>query len=615
MSEDEGRRLSTDKLDRPKHLKRLLDGYSLAFVRAYLIGYGIEVIPLVVRLLIIKLIGFTRRRLPTGMLLMGLFPRIINLLLKGLRPTGLAMASGVAIGGARLAEGLVRKQIQAIVRLLRASSIRQRFSRLVRPSSTGQADVSRRPSKLEHTLVALLSTFSAASLSSLLAITILQSKHTSALMAQDPLHPTMTPYPTLNSQPSRKQPSTTNVSRAQRQSPTLDFTLFFTVRALDTLCRSLFDNFSPAWLGFLSRCSDTILFQLCCWRIMWCWFYTPWRLPMSYVKWITTLAEMDPRLLQLIRLAKAKKFFYRSPAQSDQILKLGQEIAAHMGRPPEEGDPLLIDKLSCGIVHGRLGNSESCTINVLRRFLKAWKTSLGIYLPVFTVPVLLFQRKKILRAPVRTAFRILLNSSRSAGFLSSFVGLTWAGVCIGRSRGMHELLNMILRGTGLGDPITGTDLDGRVAPQLGSLLAGFSILIENKKRRGEMALYVATRALCATVDEILPRWLRRRIIVNRWVSIWVERISFSVSIGIITCAIVHHPDYVRGIVQGILKYAIGPDWPKEPFHPSSPPPPPPPATAVASAIQNDPTLPVSSNQTHLDDSTEELVSYNASPQT
>jgi hypothetical protein len=100
---------------------------------------------------------------------------------------------------------------------------------------------------------------------------------------------------------------------------------------------------------------------------------------------------------------------------------------------------------------------------------------------------------------------------------------------------------MILRGTGLGDPITGTDLDGRVAPQLGSLLAGFSILIENKKRRGEMALYVATRALCATVDEILPRWLRRRIIVNRWVSIWVERISFSVSIGIITCAVSSFP--------------------------------------------------------------------------
>ncbi|OAV86995.1 hypothetical protein PTTG_03707 [Puccinia triticina 1-1 BBBD Race 1] len=610
-------RISPAEVDRPspKYLNRILDGNRLAFVRAYLIGYGTEVAPLVVRLLIIKLISFTRRR-PSTSALLRLWSGIAKLLLKGLRPTGLAMASGVAIGGARLAEGLVRKQVQAIVRILITSPISQKFSRLLRchtPATTSdlqakssESDLSldRRPSKLEHTIVAILSTFSAASLSSLLAITILQSKHTSALMSQDPLHPTMTPYPTLNDsqgtvQPNSKHPATIlSRAQAQRQSPTLDFTLFFTVRALDTLCRSLFAHFSPAWLAFLSRCSDTILFQLCCWRIMWCWFYTPWRLPMSYVKWITTLAEMDPRLLQLIRLAKDHKFVYRSPAQSDQILQLGREIATHMGRPPEDGDPLFIDKLSCRIVHGTLGNSESCTVNVLRRFFRAWKTSLGIYLPVFTVPVLLFQRQKLLKAPMRTGARILLNSSRSAGFLSSFVGLTWAGVCIGRSNGTQRLLNMVIGSAGKGE-ITATDMDGRVAPQLGSLLAGLSILVENKKRRGEMALYVATRALCATVDEILPRWLRRRIIANRWVSIWVERISFSLSIGIITCAIVHHPDYVRGIVQGILKYAIGPDWPKEPFRPSSHPPPPPSLTTKNSSTQL-----VPSKSTHLDESTD-----------
>ncbi|KAH9470263.1 hypothetical protein MJO29_004467 [Puccinia striiformis f. sp. tritici] len=576
---DKEREDEPTKVDRPKSLKKLikvsLAGNRLAFVRAYLIGYGTEVVPLVFRLVIIKLIGFTRRTPSTGALLQ-LSIGILNLLLKGLRPTGLAMASGIAIGGARLAEGLIRRQVQAIVRFLRTSLITRKLRQIVRRSTKKSSDHEHdhlsssddRPSKLEHNVVAILSTFSAASLSSLLAIKILQSKHTNALMAQDPLHPTMTPYPTLSerSQPSMKHPSSTQLSRVQRQSPTLDFTLFFTVRALDTLCRSLFAHFSPVWLDFLRGCSDTILFQLCCWRIMWCWFYTPWRLPMSYVKWITTLAEMDPRLLQLIRLAKDHKFVYGSPAQSDQILDLGRSIATHMGRPPADGDPQFIDKLSCGIVHGTLGNSESCTVNVLRRLFRAWKTSLGIYLPVFTVPVLLFQRKKMIEAPVGTLVRILLNSSRSAGFLSSFVGLTWAGVCMGRSTGMQRLLNGIQGWKGL-EQVTATDLDGKVAPQLGSMLAGLSILVENKKRRGEMALYVATRALCATVDEILPRWLRRRIIANRWVSIWVERICFSVSFGIITCAIVHHPDYVRGIVQGILKYAIGPDWPKESFQP------------------------------------------------
>lgn len=570
-----------------------LSGSRLAFVRAYVIGYGTEVVPSVVRLLLIKLIGFTRRPPKAGNLL-GLLAGILNLLMKGLRPTGLAMASGITIGGARLAEAVLRKQVQSFVSILRTSSVTQRLKLLVRrpnaasrhPPPLPPLDPQHRsPSKLEHTIVAILSTFSAASLSSLLAITILQSKHTSALMAQDPLHPTMTPYPTWtdsNRSPTSKHPTSSSLIRVpQRQSPTLDFTLFFTVRALDTLCRAIYDHFSPAWLSFLSRCSDTLLFQLCCWRIMWCWFYAPWRLPMSYVKWITTLAEMDPRLLQLLRLAKKRKFVYGSPAPSVHVLALGKSIATQMGRPPEHGDPLFIKKLPCGIVHGTLGNSDSCTINVLRRFLRAWKTSLGIYLPVFTVPVLLFQRRQMMEAPMRTGVRILVNSSRSAGFLSSFIGLTWAGVCVGRSEGMLRMLRGVYGRLGWGG-LSRTELDGRVAPQLGSMLAGLSILVENKKRRGEMALYVATRALCATVDQILPRWLRTRILANPWVSLWVERVSFSLSVGLITCAIVHHPDYVRGIVQGILKYAVGPDWPKESFPPVSPPSPVPPAVSSPS---------------------------------
>lgn len=169
---------------------------------------------------------------------------------------------------------------------------------------------------------------------------------------------------------------------------------------------------------------------------------------------------------------------------------------------------------------------------------------------------------------------MILNSSRSAAFLASFIGLTWSGVCLGRSKIAYRLINtslsigLIRNRSTTPKRVTITDLDSSVAPQFGSLLAGLSILIENKKRRGEMALYVATRALCATIDEMLPAWLRSRIKKNRWVSIWVERITFSISIGIIICAIVHHPDHVRGIVQGILKYAIGPDRPNDDPKPS-----------------------------------------------
>ncbi|KNZ46652.1 hypothetical protein VP01_708g1 [Puccinia sorghi] len=92
------------------------------------------------------------------------------------------MASGTTIGGAQLAEGVLWKQVQAFVGILKASSITtQKLKLLVRrsnaasphPPSSLPLDLQHQlPSKFEHTIViAILSTFSAASLSSLLAIT------------------------------------------------------------------------------------------------------------------------------------------------------------------------------------------------------------------------------------------------------------------------------------------------------------------------------------------------------------------------------------------------------------------------------------------------------------
>ncbi|PLW14729.1 hypothetical protein PCASD_07088 [Puccinia coronata f. sp. avenae] len=79
---------------------------------------------------------------------------IRGFLLWGLHLAGLAMAIGITIRGTRLTDGL-----KCLLDF----------------------------SNLEHTLILLFATFSAASLS-LVAITILQFKHTNTLMAQDPLH-------------------------------------------------------------------------------------------------------------------------------------------------------------------------------------------------------------------------------------------------------------------------------------------------------------------------------------------------------------------------------------------------------------------------------------------
>lgn len=548
------------------------------FIRGYSIGYATEVIPSLVKLLLVRLIGLSRNRNRTGGLgrsLYTLIRKVLQLILKGFRPNGFAMACAIAMGGGRWGESAVRPTMERLVRANRVvARLCRRFIRLLRRepfNNSIKEDEEICLSERETRVLDVISTFASTSIASLIAITVLQTTQTPK-QTQSPLNPITTPYPTISTEleasaiPVDEGSLSPNplASRSNRsdlkpkrfpQSSTLDLTLFFTVRALDTIIQFIYASYSSPYLALLKRCSDIILFQLSCWRIMWCWFYKPQRLPYTYVKWITALAEMDYRLLRLIRLGKAGEYVYGKKPLSDDISEMGRAIASNMGLEPTLGDPEFIDKLSCEIVHGKLGASESCLVNSGRRWMKAWRRGMGIYLPVFTVPAILFNREKWINSPIKTLFHILIGSSRSAAFLSTFVALTWSGVCMGRSTVVHDLLNRLST-----SPVSTTYMDSNFAPQVGSFLAGWSIIIENKKRRGEMALYVAMRALYAAIDQILPARLLKNIKRHQWVSIWVERLTFALSIGTITSAVVHDSVHVRGIVKGIMTFAVGPHW-------------------------------------------------------
>ena len=78
--------------------------------------------------------------------------------------------------------------------------------------------------------------------------------------------------------------------------------------------------------------------------------------------------------------------------------------------------------------------------------------------------------------------------------------------------------------------------DSGLCTGVASALCGLSVLIENKRRRREMALYVAPRAVYALMDEVVPRWLGRGV-VGEVVSRWIERGVFAVSTGVVTTAV------------------------------------------------------------------------------
>jgi hypothetical protein len=130
------------------------------------------------------------------------------------------------------------------------------------------------------------------------------------------------------------------------------------------------------------------------------------RLPRSYVKWIATLASLDGRILDALRLIRDRRWSYAngSPSYSHILRKLSRELGynSSWGDPaalPAYGGAMAdaawrslgvknrpgVGGLPCELVHGGVGSNlgleGSCTANALLRGLKAFLEAIVIYLP------------------------------------------------------------------------------------------------------------------------------------------------------------------------------------------------------------------------------------------
>jgi hypothetical protein len=95
------------------------------------------------------------------------------------------------------------------------------------------------------------------------------------------------------------------MSRADLAGKTMDLTLFAAVRAghvlIDQLCSRLPSSTAKQ---VVSRSTPPALFCFSAATIMHAWFYSPLRLPQTYNKWISAAAELDHRLLLVLRHAR-----------------------------------------------------------------------------------------------------------------------------------------------------------------------------------------------------------------------------------------------------------------------------------------------------------------------
>ncbi|GAA5980618.1 hypothetical protein JCM10908_001710 [Rhodotorula pacifica] len=498
------------------------------FLRAYALGYAAQTIPACVRFVLSAL---KHRRNRRDSVAWNLIRQLALVLLRGLRVRSLASAFGVAIGGARQLEELLAPHLD----------------RWFRSRKSDGEDLDNSPE--ERRRIRTACTYISAAIASLAAILLLQSKRPSARQTSEAIEFVVTPYSPLSAATTASSPPPT----ARQDSPTLDLTLLVFVRAADTVARFLYER-TASYAGrkatlrrVLAENGDTALFWLSSYQIMRCWFNKPHLLPSAYSNWILRLARMDPNVLQLLRYARERRFVYGQKADSE-VLKVCHDAATRAGLPLAALDPSQIRRIDCSVVHHSIGGG-TCEQNAFKRWIRAFFDALAIYLPVHAIPPLLFNLRRLLRAPGHSTTRILQAACRSSAFLATFVASIYASVCLVRTRLPQAIPS-----------IPQQPLDGGLAVQLGCLVCGLSVLIENKHRRKEMALYTAPRALYALMDEAIPASLSSSPL-GQQVGTWLERVVFSLSSGAVLTAAVHRPDLVSGVVRGVTSFAVG-SWGK-----------------------------------------------------
>lgn len=278
---------------------------------------------------------------------------------------------------------------------------------------------------------------------------------------------------------------------------TMDLTIFTFTRAVDAIVCLAWARWCyrrkargrwTAMEAAAPKFADAGLFALSAAVVMWAWFYLPERLPRSYEKWISEAAKVDTRLVEALRRARRGVFVYGKDTGQAPLL---ESMCKDYNWPVEWGDPAKTIPVPCEMVH--MGCGPNCEKHAVFRFAKSFKFACATYFPLQIV-----FRLRSMRS-MSVFLRSVKEATWSSCFLASFVSLFYYGVCLARTR----------LGPKIFDEKTVTPLmwDSGLCVGTGCFMCGWSILAENTRRRQEMALFVAPRA----VATILPRVYEKKV--------------------------------------------------------------------------------------------------------
>ncbi|KAI6032197.1 hypothetical protein BKA83DRAFT_4210653 [Pisolithus microcarpus] len=302
--------------------------------------------------------------------------------------------------------------------------------------------------------------------------------------------------------------------------------------------------------GFHIPHGEALLFCICCAQIVHALFCRPDTLARSYEIWLSNASGASRQAIKMVRDMNSNGTF--DVQDIDKILQRSDLIPANRtallaaralasGEPPDFGlyPP-------CNAIHPWV---ESCLRVPIPRLMTVFKWAFPIYGALHFLPMILFKRRAFLSKPIHMLGKAGVGTIRSSAFLAAFVASFQSWVCL--KHYIYEVLSS-QKTFKLPKSIINFFVS-KYSYALGGFLGALSLFIEERRRRGELAMYALPKAMESA-------WLTAR--GKGWVfrtGSAGEALLTAVAMGMVMSIYQNDPQHLSGLVRRILYQFIGPN--------------------------------------------------------
>ncbi|KDR84159.1 hypothetical protein GALMADRAFT_236835 [Galerina marginata CBS 339.88] len=315
---------------------------------------------------------------------------------------------------------------------------------------------------------------------------------------------------------------------------------------------------------------DILVFSIACGQILYGFLMRPDTLPRSYTSWIQMASKVPPECVRMNHdLVRTGQFNIQDLEQLTRLPDITPfnktellSLRSHFLNPISSGADGIASYFPlyapCSAVHPAL---SSCASVPLDRFFSVFKWMLPIYGALHFIPAVLFKRKAFVQDPGQMLLKATVGSMRSSAFLGVFVIIYQTMFCYKHK--LHKILTLLRTGAVPAALLTSplakipqwvTDLlISKFSFWALGLASGLSLFVEEKRRRGELAMYV------------LPKGLESAWVMARgkgWVfrtGKWGDTMLGAIGMAMVMSTYQNDPQHLSGLVRRILYQFIGPN--------------------------------------------------------